>query len=342
MSKLVKVGLIGFNEIAKDFLFLLRKKNFMEKLNSFFPLKSVGPYSINSLKVVLIIDAEGGKVNRMIRNLTNDEEDWNKIEIKPGIPPLRSEKEENRVTEKRIVSLYKEFVNNLKHHEIDVLVLFAKGIPEETARMYAELAIEMNAGFINASKFLLTRYKRLLDKFKANKLPIMGDLLKGYIDEKDLLLAIIAPLKLFPLKVDSVYGMTFIEEEIRWDETRYLYELENKLFRLAFKEICKEVGLGITHKRGMKNIVFSSYWLNLLPFLGKEFEITLSIRWFNNFMRALSLLDLIRVTALLKDKGKGGLIKDLAAVYFYHPGAWSYIPLEEKISILKRFLSNNS
>ncbi len=341
MAKKISVTIIGFSGLIREFIKLIRFKDDLTKSLASFPIKEINSFTIEDIRIEKIIDIDSKKVGKRVGALLFEDKEFLEIEIESGISEENSEILRQYGLREITTISYEELVSAIKSSKPDVIVLSIGSYAEKSAKAYARLALDTGAGLINTSSIPLSQSAELINSFREKQCPFVGDHLRGYIDLRDLVKNLIDMLSIFPLEIKELYEMKFLcqDKSPNYQYLRRIYEEEDLLMNTIYEKP-EHKGLGVSIRKGPEDLEFSKVWLNMSDPLQRILEIHLSWRFFNKFLRAIALLDLIRLVAVLKKRGIGGFIDTLAKIYFYSPGGKKYIPLEERLKMLNDFLSN--
>ncbi|MFN3534026.1 MAG: inositol-3-phosphate synthase [Desulfatiglandales bacterium] len=322
----------------------------------------IGPYTPDSIEVVLAFDIDKRKVNRPLSEAIFAKPNCTKVfcdKIEGTDPKVlmgrildgySSHMEEYHEDSRFVLADHPEpdfkgVVNAIKKAKVDMLLNYLPVGAEEATKFYAECALEAGAGFINNIPVFIASNPEWANRFKEKGLPVIGDDIKSQIGATITHRVLVDLFKKRGVKLDRTYQLNF------GGNTDFLNMLNRS--RLRSKKISKteavqsvaasklegeDIHIGpsdyvpwqrdnkICYLR-MEGRIFGDVEINL--------ELRLSVEDSPN--SAGIVIDAIRCAKIAMDRGISGVLYSPSAYFMKHPP--KQYPDDEAYRMIEEFIS---
>lgn len=289
-----------------------------------FPV--LGGYSLSNIKIVVAFDISANKVGRTISDAIYESPNnfcrIPNVEVSNAAPvllgptldgnPEHLQKFVKESTEKSV-----DVADVLKKYEVDVLLNLLPTGSIEATEYYGMQALKAGCAFVNCIPTIFAQKSEIAEQFSKQKLPLIGDDIKGQAGSTMLHRSVLNMLKDRGAKIIkssqiNIGGNT--------DFANFIYRAETKLiskYKSLSLFIPEEVPNHIGHhydptKGSFKKALFD---IEATVFAGSKIKISIQLENDDKPNSAGSIVDLIRIAKFEKDKGNGGVIKEACAYY---------------------------
>ena len=214
----------------------------------------------------------------------------------------------------------------LRQARADVLVnLLPTGSVEATA-FYAQAALEAGCAFVNCIPTILAQKADIQEKFRREKLPILGDDIKSQLGTTILHRTL---LKMLQLRGATLTRTSQVNIGGNTDFANFVYRAETKLVskRKSMTGLLGNAPFHVGHhydftKGPLKNAFIE---VDATVFGGSPVKISVKLESDDKPNSAGSVVDLIRMAKAARDAGQGGVIAEACALYMKSPP----VPMDE-------------
>jgi len=221
----------------------------------------------------------------------------------------------------------KEIVNELIEKKAEVMVNFLPVGSIKATEFYADCALEANTAFINCIPVFIASGQKWAKRYKAKNLPLIGDDIKSQLGATIIHRNIIELLNYRGVHLDSTYQLNF------GGNTDFLNMKDEK--RLKYKKISKTEPVKSAYRKNIqpenihigpsdyvpalkdKKIAHINIEGKIFADIPVQIEIKLSVEDSPN--SAGIVVECIRLAKSALDKGIGGVLKNVSALYCKHP-----------------------
>lgn len=195
MAKKIRVGVIG---VGNCFAGLIQGIEYYKKHKNKNPIglmhKKIGPYNFSDIEFVSAFDVGANKIGKTLDkavfappNLVN----WTKLPkskvivkeapILDGVGIFVENKINPIKNPTPIEKLEKEIEEEIKKTKTEILVNYLPVGSQKATEFWAKMALKTKCAFINCLPVFIASNKKWAEKFKREKVPIIGDDIKSQI-----------------------------------------------------------------------------------------------------------------------------------------------------------------
>ncbi|WP_338600173.1 inositol-3-phosphate synthase [Sulfolobus tengchongensis] len=322
---MVRVALIGIGNVAAAFVQAIEFAKTGKEIYGILNL----PIKPNNIEIVAAFDIDKRKVGKRLREaiFTKPNVVDKYIDIKSNdIIVMRGPTLDGKVgilssiieeSEEKPVDV----VSILKREHVDVVINLLPTGAIKASAFYAMASLEAGVSFINSTPSPVA--KEFGDKFRDRNLPVFGDDLLSQIGGTITHAGIIEFLKSRGVKVLRSYQIDIA------GSTEALVTLED--WRKDLKKGIKSTFIS-SYTNGAEIVAGTSDYVEFLKDrrvsymviegmygIGVPIRIDISLKTYDSINAVSPLIDLVRLSKLLMEKGIGGAIKEVCYYYFKDP-----------------------
>lgn len=232
---------------------------------------------------------------------------------------------------------YDDITAVLEESGADILVNLTPTGADHASEAFALAALQADCAFVNGTPARLASTKLWSSKFKRERLPLFGDDLVDQVGATMLHKSILQLLVDRGVKVDESYQLDIgggTESLNALDKPRYeaKREIKNKAVGSVVPYKFPLVAGTSDYVDFMKNSRMSYFWIKGRYFAGAPFTIDLYLHIIDGPAGAGTLIDVVRLAKLAKDRKLGGALKSPSAFAFKIP------PVQAKPHIAQQWL----
>jgi myo-inositol-1-phosphate synthase len=321
----LRIALIGVGNSASSFLQALNALRAGREIKGLLEI----PIKTDEIEVVLAFDIDERKVGKKLKDAIFSEPNVvrKEIEVKEDLIVERGPTLDgtdgilgNIIMESKEKPV--EVEERLKEEKVDVCLNLLPTGASRASRYYAECCLISNSSFINATPSEIANAPTLESSYREARVPLLGDDLISQIGGTIFHKGIIDFLESRGVKVLRSYQVDIS------GTTEALVTLEE--WRRDLKKNIKSKL--ISERRGIEVIAGTSDYVRFLGdrrvsymviegeySYGAKVRIDISMKTFDGPNAAVPLINLVKISKILKDKGIGGATPEVCSLFFKNP-----------------------
>lgn len=295
---------------------------------------SLGGYKISDIEYVAAFDVNSRKVGKDLSqaifaepNITPKFAEIENLGVKVSGGPILDGVAEHMFDIVKPIDRkcsVQEIADEIRDAGAEILVNLLPVGSENATKFYAEAALKAGVAFVNTIPVFIASDKVWDERFRLQRLPLLGDDIKGQVGATILHRTLTRLFRLRNVKVIETYQLNV------GGNADFLNLMDEDRLVSKRKSKTEAVTSMLPYNIGVR-IGPSDY----IPFLGNTkvayiyfkgesfagFPVTLDVKLVvdDKSMFAYSALDAIRLAKIALDRGEGGAIKEASAFYFKHP-----------------------
>ncbi len=288
-------------------------------------------YNVEDIEVVAAFDVAEGKVGKDLSeaifaapNNVMKFADVPKTGVTVKMAPVLDGIDEHlkvlvKISSEKPVDVAEE----LKKSGAEILINLVPGGAEKASLFYAEEALKAGVGFINAAPVEIATNKEIAEKYKAARLPLIGDDLQDQLGSTVLNRDILQLLVKRGVKIDASYqldvggGLESLDTHVRWRLKKR--EIKSKAIAQDVPYDAALVAGSSDYVDFLGNARESYFYLRGFQFGGAPIDIDIRFHVTDGPNAAAVLLDTIRAAKLAIKRKIGGPLVSVCAYGFKNP-----------------------
>ncbi len=328
MSK-IKVGLIGVGNAASSFV---QGLYYYRDGGSGLWHERIGPYKVSDIEIVAAFDVDKRKVGKDLSKAIFSEP--NTIKKYADVPDLGVQVLMGHIVEPLSSTLEKiivysdekpvDVVDIMKGNGVDVILNLLPAGLDRTSRFYAEISMNTNAAFVNATPSNIVNDEGIVSKYRNLGLPIAGDDLMSQLGGTILHKQILNFLEERGIMIESSYqldagGSAETLNTMDEDVKQLKRTIKTKTVSSAITQEA-EIATGTTdYVPFLSDVRISYLWIKGSSYLGSPIVLDIKLRTEDGPNAGNVLLDVTRALKIAKDRGLSGPIKPICDYGFKNP-----------------------
>ena len=328
--KAIRLAVAGVGNCASSLIegIAFYRNNPKDQRGLLFPI--LGGYSVRDIEVVAAFDIAQKKVGRalgeaILQAPNNFVRIPGEIEIDSQVIVQRAptlDGNPDHLAELVAESKAKpvDVARALKEARAEVLVnLLPTGSVEATA-YYAQAALEAGCAFVNCIPTIYAQRPEIEMRFRAKKLPIVGDDIKSQLGTTILHRTL---LQMLQLRGADLVKTSQVNIGGNSDFANFVYRAETKLVskRKSMTGLLGKAAFHVGHHYDLTKGPWKNAFIEVdaTVFAGSPVKISVKLESDDKPNSAGSVVDLIRVAKAAMDRGMGGVIPEACAFYMKSP-----------------------
>ncbi|MEM1643837.1 MAG: inositol-3-phosphate synthase [Desulfurococcaceae archaeon] len=336
---MIRVGIVGVGNIAS---MLVQSIEYYKRSGDCRGLihRVIGGYRVSDIRIVYAIDVSERKVGRdlseaifaepnLVPKLVDLGETGVIVRMGKVLDGVANHMAEDFKPAKIGEPTKEELAKELKENEVDVIVNLLPVGSYEASRFYAEAAAEAGASFINCiPEFIASGNEGYPKLFEKRKATLLGDDIKGQLGSTIVHRALASLIAMRGCEIIESYQLNV------GGNTDFKNMLDQS--RLYSKKVSKTAAVTSTQERPesligrvyagpsgyiefLGNTKVSYMYIKALGFMGLPVTIDLKLTVDDKAMATAILVDVIRLSKALVERGIYGAPDWASAPYFKHP-----------------------